>query len=69
MTHPGEQFYPSLVGTGANPQITGQSFYVYYTDSKKGAWNRWGDAQIARRAITINPLVPPVVTPPESGPG
>jgi hypothetical protein len=61
----GEQFYPSLVGTGPDPQHTGQSFYVYYTDSQKGAWNRWQDAQLARRSITINPFVPPVVvTPP-----
>jgi hypothetical protein len=60
----GEQFYPSLVGTGADPQHTGQSFYVYYTDSLKGGWNRWQDAQLARRSITINPLSPPVVTVP-----
>jgi hypothetical protein len=61
---PGEQFYPSLIGTGPNPQITGQSFYVYYTDSKKGAFSRWSDAQLARRQITIDPLAPPVVQPP-----
>jgi hypothetical protein len=60
----GEQFYPSIVGTGADPQHSGQSFYVYYTDSKKGGFNRWSDAQLARRQITLNPYVPPVVTPP-----
>jgi hypothetical protein len=48
---PGEQFYPSIIGpNGAN---TGQSFYAYYTDSQKGAWGRWNDAQLRRRSITI----------------
>jgi hypothetical protein len=56
---PGEQFYPSLIGTGADPQITGQSFYVYYTDSKNGGFGRWSDAQLARRLITIDPPPPP----------
>jgi hypothetical protein len=51
---PGEQYYPSQVGTGANPIFTGQSFYVYYTDSKKGVWGRWKDAQLRRREITFN---------------
>jgi hypothetical protein len=61
----GEQFYPSLIGTGADPQHTGQSFYVYYTDSQKGAFDRWKDAQLVRRSITINSLAPaPVVIPP-----
>jgi hypothetical protein len=32
----GEQFYPSIVGAGPNPQVTGSWFFVYYTDSKKG---------------------------------
>jgi hypothetical protein len=59
---PGEQFYPSIVGIGADPQRTGESFYVYYTDSEKGAWGRWKDAQLRRKQITIldpgnNPLV------------
>ena len=52
----GEQFYPSLIGTGPDPTRTGQSFYAYYTDSKKGAWSRWSDAQLVRREITINSL-------------
>lgn len=50
---PGEQFYPSIVGTGTDPTHSGQSFYVYYTDSKKGAWSRWNDAQLIRREVTI----------------
>jgi len=59
---PGEQFYPSLVGTGANPQITDKEFYVYYTDSKKGAWDRWSDATLMRRLITLDPAatLPPI---------
>ncbi len=48
---PGEQFYPSIIGV--NGSTTGQSFYAYYTDSQKGAWGRWTDAQLRRRAITV----------------
>src|SRR6185295_2787760 len=43
-----------------------QSFYVYYTDSKKGAWSRWQDAKLVRRQVTLNPYGPapdPVVSP------
>jgi MYXO-CTERM domain-containing protein len=61
----GEQFYPSIVGTGADPTRTGKSFYVYYTDSVAGAWNRWNDAQLARREITFDPAV----TSPPPNPG
>lgn len=61
---PGEQFYPTIVGTGADPTRSGQSFYVYYTDSKKGGWNRWSDAQLARRLVTFDPASPSVVPPP-----
>jgi hypothetical protein len=50
---PGEQYYPSIVGIASGPQQSGQSFYAYYTDSKKGAWGRWGDAELRRREITI----------------
>ncbi len=49
----GEQFYPSIVGTGSEPSRTGQSFYVYYTDSQKGIWDRWSDAELRRRTVTI----------------
>jgi hypothetical protein len=45
----GEQMYPTIIGTGADPQVTGQSFYVYYTDGK-----RWGSAQLARRLVTLD---------------
>ena len=38
----GEQMYPTIIGTGADPQRTGQSFYVYYTDGK-----RWSSASCA----------------------
>lgn len=50
----GEQFYPTIVGTGSQPMRTDKSFYVYYTDSNKGAWDRWDDAQLRRREITID---------------
>jgi hypothetical protein len=56
VTDYGEQFYPSLVGTGSDPAKTGSSFYVYYTDSAAGAWNRWNDAKLVRRAITVDPV-------------
>jgi hypothetical protein len=52
---PGEQFYPSLVGMGTDPSRTGQSFYVYYTDSQSGVWSRWNDALLVRRQVTFNP--------------
>ncbi|MCC7475528.1 MAG: hypothetical protein IT425_09045 [Pirellulales bacterium] len=54
----GEQLYPSIVGMEANPAQSGQSFYVYYTDSQKGGWNRWNDAQLRRRSITVDPQQP-----------
>lgn len=60
---PGEQFYPTIIGTGADPTHSDQSFYVYYTDSKKGAWSRWKDAQLIRRAITIDPTITPAQPP------
>jgi hypothetical protein len=58
VTDVGEQFYPSLIGTGSDPTHTGQSFYVYYTDSQKGAWNRWQDAALVRREITLAAFAP-----------
>ncbi len=54
----GEQFYPTMVGTGADPTQTGKSFYVYYTDSQKGSWDRWKDAQLVRREIMLDPMAP-----------
>jgi hypothetical protein len=47
----GEQMYPTIIGTGADPQITGQSFYVYYTDGK-----RWKNAQLARRLVSFEDI-------------
>jgi hypothetical protein len=55
----GEQMYPTIIGTGADPQRTGQSFYVYYTDG-----SRWGSAQLARREVTFDPSISPVLQPP-----
>jgi hypothetical protein len=56
VTDAGEQFYPTLIGLGADPLVTGESFYVYYTDSMKGSWNRWKDAKLVRRLITLEPV-------------
>lgn len=58
-TDSAESFYPTLVGTGPDPNDLGQSFYVYYTYSVAGAWNRWSDAALSRRLITT--LGPPVI--------
>jgi len=61
----GEQMYPTIIGTGANPQVTGQSFYVYYTDGP-----RWSSAQLARRLVTLDPSIPPPPGPgTDPGPG
>lgn len=48
-----ESFYPSIVSLQENPRETGSEFYIYYTFSKKGEWNRWDDAVIARRKVTV----------------
>jgi hypothetical protein len=50
----GELFYPSIIGTGDDPKITGQEFYLYYTHSMTGAWNRWNDLEFVRRKITLS---------------
>jgi hypothetical protein len=47
----GEQMYPTIIGLGDDPQISGQSFYVYYTDG-----SRWKNAQLARRLVTLGPI-------------
>lgn len=49
----GESFYPSIVGFEDDPRQSGAEFYVYYTFSAKGGWERWSDAAIARRRITV----------------
>ncbi len=59
----GEQMYPTILGTGEDPQITGQSFYVYYTDG-----SRWGNAQLARRLVMLDPSIP-LAPPPGPDPG
>lgn len=51
----GELFYPSIVGYRNNPRETGREFYLYYTFSKKGGWERWDDAIIVRRTIKVEP--------------
>jgi len=49
----GEAFYPSIIGFLDDPRRTGGEFYVYYTFSSKGAWERWDDAALVRRKITF----------------
>lgn len=52
---PGEQIYPTIIGTEPVPWETGAAFYVYYTDSLLGSWFRWGDARLVRRRIEVLP--------------
>lgn len=63
---PGESFYPTIVGFGTDPKvIDGPAFYVYYSYSLAGAadgFNRWSDAVLARRRITIDDVSPNTVT-------
>jgi len=49
----GEAFYPSIIGFLDDPRRTGKEFYVYYTFSPEGGWERWNDAAIVRRKITF----------------
>lgn len=50
----GECFYPSILGFGDDQRQTGTEFYVYYSLSTKGGFERWHDAVIARRKITVS---------------
>lgn len=68
VTDAGEQMYPTLIGTGSDPTHTGQSFYAYYTDSASGGWNRWNDAKLVRRQITLSNGVPTPAPDPEPTP-
>ena len=49
----GESFYPSIIGWREDSRQTGNEFFVYYTSSKKGGWERWSDAEIVRRKIIV----------------
>lgn len=49
----GEAFYPSITGFLADPRQTEREFYVYYSFSPQGGWERWSDAAIVRRKITF----------------
>ena len=62
----GEQMYPTIIGTGPDPQKSGQSFYVYYTDG-----SRWGKAQLAalRDVRPLDPACPASAARPRSRPG
>jgi hypothetical protein len=48
---PGENFYPTIVGLGDDPHITGKRFYVYYMYSARGP-NLWADGVLMRRLIS-----------------
>ena len=50
----GEKFYPSIIGLGDNPRITEEEFYIYYTHSITGHFDRWNDARLIRRRIVLS---------------
>lgn len=50
----GESFYPTIMSIDADPLYSGQSFYVYYTHSDIGGFERWKDAELARRLIRLS---------------
>jgi hypothetical protein len=55
-TAPAEIYAPTIVGTGSDPRIVDQQFYVYYSYSPHAATfagYRWSDASLRRRMITI----------------
>jgi hypothetical protein len=53
-----ELFYPTIVptesdlATNGDPQTTYETFWVYYTNSATGGWNRWYDANWVRRSVS-----------------
>jgi len=51
----GAQFYPTIVGMEPISSQSGASFFVYYTDSILGGWDRWQDARWVRRRIDLLP--------------
>lgn len=55
---PGEQFYPTIIGMESAPSQSGASFYIYYTDSLLGGWDRWQDARWVRRRVDLLPPNP-----------
>ncbi|HUS25376.1 MAG TPA: hypothetical protein VM369_10540, partial [Candidatus Binatia bacterium] len=61
----GEAFYPAIVGQDDDPQTPGQRFWVYYTTSLLGGFDRWNDAVLARREIVLGV---PAATPGAAGP-
>lgn len=50
----GECFYPSILGYGEDQRQTGAEFHISYTFSAKGGFERYDDAVIARRKITVS---------------
>jgi hypothetical protein len=53
-TTAGEVYAPTIVGTGSNPAVATQHFYVYYSYSPDAGFGgyRWGDASLRRRLLT-----------------
>jgi hypothetical protein len=67
----GMSAYPSIVGTGTDPSVTDQQFYVYYLYSLNegtGNGNRWTDGVLARRLISLTSSSPPPDTTIMAGP-
>jgi hypothetical protein len=55
---PDELMYPSIIGTGDDPPISGRSFFVYYIRSELGGWNSGEDLNFNRRTITLQKTPP-----------
>jgi hypothetical protein len=51
---PGESYAPTIIGLGDEPRDSDQKFYVYYSYSRVRGANRWSNAVLARRLITLN---------------
>ena len=56
-----ENLYINIVGDGSDPLYTDDTFYLYYTRFHLATlppnygWERWNDASIERRQITVIP--------------
>jgi hypothetical protein len=50
---PDELMYPSIIGTGDDPLVSGRSFFVYYIRSELGGWESGEELNVNRRTITL----------------
>lgn len=48
-----EAFYPTIIDPTTSMGQVDDKFFVYYTVSNVGAWDRWTDAVLVRRSIVL----------------